>query len=95
MKTLTYCIALLKAVPEYLLRLTDFSVRAQAGFFSKLLVYCESGFRNHFVSLLAGFIKPDMTVNTGSSSSAACRKGFHIITGSLKPGKNSLYRVFS
>ncbi len=48
MKTLTNCAALLllllKAVPESLFRLTDFAVRALAGFFTKPLVYCESGF---------------------------------------------------
>jgi hypothetical protein len=33
---------------------------------------------NRFVSLLAGFSKPDMAVNICSSSSAAYRKGFHI-----------------
>ncbi len=37
---------LLKVVPESLFRLTDFAVRALAGFFfSKPLVYCELGFR--------------------------------------------------
>ncbi len=43
-ETLTNCAALLKAVPESLFRLTDFSVIALVGFFSKPLVYCESGF---------------------------------------------------
>ncbi len=78
METLTNCAAFLKAVPESLFRLTDFSVRALAGSFSKPLVYCESGSKSCFVSLLAGFSKPDMTVNLRSSSSAAYRKGFHI-----------------
>jgi hypothetical protein len=41
----TNCAALLKAVQESLFCLTDFAVRALAGFFSKPLVYCESGFR--------------------------------------------------
>jgi hypothetical protein len=40
----TYVQTLLKAGPESLFRLTNFAVRALAGFFSKLLVYCESGF---------------------------------------------------
>jgi hypothetical protein len=31
-----------------------------------------------FVSLLAGFSKPDMTLTIRSSSSAAYQKGFHI-----------------
>ncbi len=34
--------------------------------------------KSHFLSLLAGFSKPDMTVNICSSSSAAYQKGFHI-----------------
>ncbi len=55
MKTLTNCAALLKAIPESLFRLTDFAVRALAGFSSKLLVYCESGFRKPLHKSTGGF----------------------------------------
>ncbi len=78
MKNLLIVQTLLKAVPESLLRLTDFAVRALAGFSSKPLVHCESGFRKPLCKSTAGFSKPDMTVNIHSSSSAAYRKGFHI-----------------
>jgi hypothetical protein len=54
MKTLIV-LPLLKAVPESLFRLTDV-VRALAGFFSKPLMYFESGFRKP-LSILAGFSK--------------------------------------
>jgi hypothetical protein len=46
---------LLKAVPNSLFRLTDFPVRALAGFFSKLLVYCESGFWKPLRKSTGGF----------------------------------------
>jgi hypothetical protein len=80
MKTLTNCATLLKAIPESLFWLTDFAVRALAGFFSKLLVYCESGFQKLLRKSTGGFqySKPDMAENICSSSSAAYRKGFHI-----------------
>jgi hypothetical protein len=44
-----------KAVPESLFRLTDFAVRILAGFFSKPLVYRESGFRKLFCKSNGGF----------------------------------------
>jgi hypothetical protein len=79
MKTLTNCATLLKAVPESLFRLTDFAVRALAGVFSvSRLCIVNWVSESHFVSLLAGFSKPDMAVNICSSSSVAYRKGFHI-----------------
>ncbi len=77
MKTLTNSAALLKAIPESLLWLTDFSVRALAAFFSKPLCTVNRVSESHSVSLLAGFSKPDMTVNIRSSSSAFTKKGFH------------------
>jgi hypothetical protein len=55
MKTLTNYATLLKAVPESLFRLTDFAVRALAGFFSKPLVNCESGFRKPLCKSSGGF----------------------------------------
>jgi hypothetical protein len=55
MKTLTNCAALLKAIPKSLFRLTDFAVKALAGFFSKPLVYCESGFRKLLHKSTGGF----------------------------------------
>ncbi len=66
---------LLKAVPESLLWLTDFAVRALAGFFSKPLVCCELGFRKPLRKSTGG---SGMTVNIQSSSAAAYQKGFHI-----------------
>ncbi len=55
MKTLTYCATLLKAVPESLFQLTDFTVRALAGFFSKPLVFYESGFQKPLRKSTNGF----------------------------------------
>jgi hypothetical protein len=55
MKTVTNCATLLKAVPESLFRLTDFAVRTLEGFFSKPLVYCESGFRKPLRKSTGGF----------------------------------------
>jgi hypothetical protein len=69
---------LLKAVPESLFRFTDADVRALAGFFSKPLMYFESGFRKPLHRSTGGFSKLDMTVNIHSFSSAAYQKGFHI-----------------
>jgi hypothetical protein len=46
---------LLKAISESLFRLTDFAVRALAGFFSKPLVYCELGFRKPLRKSTGGF----------------------------------------
>ncbi len=61
---------LLKAVPESMFRLTDLAVRTLAGF-RKLLMFRELGSKSRFVRLLAGFTKPDMTVNILSASSVA------------------------
>jgi hypothetical protein len=55
MKTLTNCATLRKAVPESLFQLTDFAVRALAGFFSKRLVFYESGFRKPLRKSTGGF----------------------------------------
>jgi hypothetical protein len=55
MKTLIDCAALLKAVPESLFQLTDFSVRTLAVFFSKPLVYYESGFQKPLPKSTGGF----------------------------------------
>ncbi len=54
MKTLTNCATLLKAVPESLFRLT-YCFKGTGGFFSKLLVYCESGFRKPLHKSAGGF----------------------------------------
>ncbi len=51
-------------------QLTDFTVGTRAGF-RKTLVYFELGSKSRFVRLLAGFSKPDMTVNILLSSLAA------------------------
>ncbi len=69
---------LLKAVTESLFRPTDFAVRALAVFLVSHLCTLNQVSESRFVSLLAGFSKPDMNVNIRSSSSAAYRKGFHI-----------------
>jgi hypothetical protein len=55
MKTLTNCATLLKAVPESLFQLTNFAVRALAGFLSNPLMYCESGFRKLLHKSTGGF----------------------------------------
>ncbi len=54
-----------KVVPESMIQLTV-AVSTLAGF-RKMLVFCELG----FARLLAGFSKPDMTVNILSASSVA------------------------
>jgi hypothetical protein len=59
-----------KAIPESMLRLTDFTVRTLAGF-RKMLVYCESGFRKPFQKACGGITKMGMTVNILSALSAA------------------------
>jgi hypothetical protein len=87
------CAALLKAVPESLFRLTDVAVRALAGFSVSRLCTLNRVSESCFISLLAGFSKPDMIVNIGSSSSAAYRRVFTLLTGLLKPGIGSLLRV--
>jgi hypothetical protein len=66
-----------KAVPESMLRLTDFTVWTLAGF-RKPLVYCESGFQKPFHQACGGFTKTGITVNIFSASSAAYWKGLHI-----------------
>jgi hypothetical protein len=55
MKTLTYCADLSESPPEALFQLTDLAVRALAGFFSKLLVYFESGFQKPLRKSTGGF----------------------------------------
>ncbi len=81
-----------KSVPESMFLITDFAVRTLAGF-RKLLVYCESVSESRFVRLLAGFRKPDMTVNILSSSSVVTERVFTFITGLLKPSQRSLYWI--
>jgi hypothetical protein len=58
-------------------RLTDFAVKHRRVSESRLLTVNRVS-ESRFVGLLAGFSKPDMTVNILSSSSAAYRKGFQL-----------------
>jgi hypothetical protein len=81
-----------KTVPESMFWLTDFAVRTLVGF-RKPLVKCESGFRKLFIQPLAGFSKPDMTVNIPSASPATYRKSFYIHNRLTEAGISSLYRV--
>ncbi len=60
-----------KAVPESLFRLTDFAEEHQRVYSVSRLCTVNQVSESPFVSLLAGFSKPDMTVNIRSSSSAA------------------------
>jgi hypothetical protein len=74
------CGDLTESFPESMFWLTDLAV----------ITLGDSG--SLIVRILAGFSKPDFTVNTLSASSAAYQRVFTFITGLLKPGKSSLYR---
>ncbi len=77
MKTLTNLADLTKSHSRSMFRVTDFAVTTLAGFRKPLVYTLNRVSENRFVRLLAGFIKPDMTVNILSFSPAAYRKGCH------------------